>query len=349
MAEGYRFNPPPEDWIPPPDWQPDPSWGPPPYGWQLWLPAVEPSGATASGTAASLPAGTGTWVRRHKVWSAVMAVVLLVAIGSALDGGDEPIRAIPPATQQTAEPAPSPMAPSPTPSPPAAPATQSPAPRPSTPLPPTTPPPPPVAAGLPAGDNGRVTDHIDGDTLDVDGMPVRLIGVDTPETVAPGQPVECYGRKASAAIARLLPIDERVRMVYDEERQDRYGRDLAYLYRLDDGLFVNVVLVRRGLATTLTIAPNDRHAGRFSKLERQAEQADRGLWSACTAEEPPPDPEPEPEPEPEPGGGCEPGYDPCVPAYPPDVNCDDVVGPITVTDSDPHGLDGDGDGVACES
>ncbi len=59
-------------------------------------------------------------------------------------------------------------------------------------------------------------------------------------------------------------------------------------------------------------------------------------------------PPPEPESDPEPGGGCEPGYDPCVPVYPPDVNCPDVNGPIPVTGSDPHGLDGDGDGVACE-
>lgn len=45
---------------------------------------------------------------------------------------------------------------------------------------------------------------------------------------------------------------------------------------------------------------------------------------------------------------CEPGYDPCVPPYPPDVDCADVGGPITVTGSDPHGLDADGDGIGCE-
>jgi hypothetical protein len=48
------------------------------------------------------------------------------------------------------------------------------------------------------------------------------------------------------------------------------------------------------------------------------------------------------------GGNCEPGYDPCVPVYPPDVDCADVGGPIVVTRSDPHGLDGEGDGIACE-
>ena len=49
------------------------------------------------------------------------------------------------------------------------------------------------------------------------------------------------------------------------------------------------------------------------------------------------------------GGACAPGYDPCIPPYPPDVNCPDVDGPIYVTGSDPHGLDADNDGVACES
>jgi hypothetical protein len=60
-----------------------------------------------------------------------------------------------------------------------------------------------------------------------------------------------------------------------------------------------------------------------------------------------PDPEPQPDPEPS-GGGCDPGYSGCVPPFPPDINCPDVNGPVTVTGSDPHGLDRDGDGVACE-
>ncbi len=60
-----------------------------------------------------------------------------------------------------------------------------------------------------------------------------------------------------------------------------------------------------------------------------------------------PAPSPPPE-ETEPPGDCEPGYDPCVPPYPPDVDCSDVSGPVAVTGSDPHGLDRDGDGVGCE-
>jgi hypothetical protein len=63
------------------------------------------------------------------------------------------------------------------------------------------------------------------------------------------------------------------------------------------------------------------------------------------AQAPPPEPEPE---ETEPAGDCEPGYDPCVPSYPPDLDCPDLDGPYSVSGSDPHGLDRDGDGTGCE-
>lgn len=62
----------------------------------------------------------------------------------------------------------------------------------------------------------------------------------------------------------------------------------------------------------------------------------------------PPAPVAEPEPEPEPASDCASGYDPCVPPYPPDVDCPDVAGPISVTGDDPHGLDGDNNGVGCQ-
>jgi micrococcal nuclease len=73
----------------------------------------------------------------------------------------------------------------------------------------------------------------------------------------------------------------RVRLRYDAERQDRYGRTLAYVFRSQDGLFVNAELVRRGYATTLTIPPTVAHADDFRQLARGARRAGRGLWSAC--------------------------------------------------------------------
>jgi micrococcal nuclease len=123
---------------------------------------------------------------------------------------------------------------------------------------------------------------VDGDTIEVllDGRreDVRYIGVDTPETVKPDTPVQCFGRHASD-FNHALVERRRVRMVFGAERRDVYGRLLAYVYLGDR--FVNASLLRMGLARTLTIPPNDRFAGRFKRLEMRAARAGRGLWGAC--------------------------------------------------------------------
>jgi micrococcal nuclease len=128
----------------------------------------------------------------------------------------------------------------------------------------------------------QVLDVVDGDTIevDLDGVEedVRYIGIDTPESVAPDQPVECFGVEASELNQRLVG-DAEVRLVFDAERRDDYGRLLAYVYRGDG--FVNAELVRRGYARTLTIEPNDRFAARFERLQQAAANAGRGLWAAC--------------------------------------------------------------------
>jgi micrococcal nuclease len=131
---------------------------------------------------------------------------------------------------------------------------------------------------------GRVVRVVDGDTIQVDvggrREKVRYIGVDTPESVKPGTPVECFAKRASAFNKHLV-AGERVRLVPDAEARDRYGRVLAYVYRTSDGLFVNGALVRRGYAHTLTIPPNVAHAVEFRRLAARARRAGRGLWSAC--------------------------------------------------------------------
>ena len=119
---------------------------------------------------------------------------------------------------------------------------------------------------------------VDGDTaqmqLDNGGEEgVRFIGVDTPESVAPGQPVECFGKKASHSTTDLIE-GEQVVLRFGEERRDRYDRVLAYVY-LDDR-FVNAELVRLGYARTLEIAPNVDYAERFARLQQEAANADRG-------------------------------------------------------------------------
>ena len=129
-----------------------------------------------------------------------------------------------------------------------------------------------------------VVDVVDGDTIEVeiDGEveDVRYIGVDTPESVAPDRPVECFGPDASELNARLVE-DETVRLTFDAEERDVYGRLLAYVHVAGGGPFVNAELVRRGYARTLTIEPNDRFAALFDSLQQAAANAGRGLWGEC--------------------------------------------------------------------
>jgi micrococcal nuclease len=142
----------------------------------------------------------------------------------------------------------------------------------------------PVSGDGEEAGTARVVRVVDGDTIAVrlDGRQerVRYIGVDTPETKKPGSPVECYGKRASAENERLVE-GEQVRLVADAEARDRYGRMLAYVYRVDDGRFVNAELVRGGFAQPLTIPPNVAHADEFAALARAARRQGRGLWGAC--------------------------------------------------------------------
>ena len=128
----------------------------------------------------------------------------------------------------------------------------------------------------------RVVRVVDGDTVvaSVDGRDeyVRYIGVDTPETVKPDTPVQCYGPKASDENHKLVE-GRTVRLVFDREARDDYGRLLAYVYA--GGRFVNAELVRSGYARTLEIAPNTSHAAELQRLAMNAAKLGRGLWGAC--------------------------------------------------------------------
>ena len=136
-----------------------------------------------------------------------------------------------------------------------------------------------------SGDGGGdvlVTRVVDGDTaemlIDGDEVDVRFIGIDTPETVAPDQPVECYGKEASAYTESRLER-QTVRLEYDVERTDRYGRTLAYVW-IGDELF-NESLVAEGYALVTTYPPNVAYVDRFVTAQREAREAGRGLWGAC--------------------------------------------------------------------
>ena len=126
---------------------------------------------------------------------------------------------------------------------------------------------------------------VDGDTVIVRAggseESVRLIGVDTPETKHPTKPVQCFGKEASAFTASVLPPGTVVRLERDVEERDRYDRLLVYLYRVDDGTFINLELARQGFAGVLTIPPNVAHTSEFVAAAAEARQAGRGLWGAC--------------------------------------------------------------------
>jgi micrococcal nuclease len=118
---------------------------------------------------------------------------------------------------------------------------------------------------------------VDGDTVELaSGEKVRMIGVDTPETVKPNHPVEPYGKEASDFTKRLL-TDQQVMLKFDVEPYDRYKRLLAYIY-LQDGTFVNEKLVQEGYARIMTIPPNVAYVERFLEAEREAREHNRGLW-----------------------------------------------------------------------
>jgi micrococcal nuclease len=142
------------------------------------------------------------------------------------------------------------------------------------------------AARAPAPGPARVLAVVDGDTVDVDWAGrrerVRLLGVDTPETVDPRRPVGCFGPEAAAFTHRRLE-GRAVRLSFDRQRRDRYGRLLAFVAL--DGARFNDELLTGGYARLLVIPPNGRHGRAMLDEELAARAAGRGLWGACPERE----------------------------------------------------------------
>ena len=146
----------------------------------------------------------------------------------------------------------------------------------------------------PAGyEEAVVSRAVDGDTIEVEvtgrvegpgageaaigeSYDVRLLGIDTPESVSPREPVECFGHEASAATAALLQ-GASVKLVKDVEERDGFDRLLRYVYLGAE--LANARLVANGYASALTYPPNVRHSELLVQLERDARAANRGLWS----------------------------------------------------------------------
>lgn len=123
---------------------------------------------------------------------------------------------------------------------------------------------------------------IDGDTIEVliegKNEKIRLLGIDTPETHHPTKPVGCYGPEAEA-FTRANLDQKTVQLEYDVQRNDKYGRSLAYVYV--DGQRFNDVLVNLGYAKTLNIDPNNRYANKLMQLQSDAKTHQRGIWKYC--------------------------------------------------------------------
>ncbi len=122
---------------------------------------------------------------------------------------------------------------------------------------------------------------VDGDTIELENKEkVRYIGINTPESVDPRRKVECFGKEASIYDKELVE-GKRVRLVKDVSDRDMYGRLLRFVY-LEDGTFVNEVLIREGYAFVSTYPPDVTNQDVFRQAEREAKNEKRGLWSETT-------------------------------------------------------------------
>ncbi len=129
----------------------------------------------------------------------------------------------------------------------------------------------------------RVVKVVDGDTIEIEGgARVRYIGVDTPETVKPATPVQCFGKEASAKNKELLE-GKIVELEKDVSETDRYGRLLRYVYIGD--IFVNKYLVDEGFAYSSSYPPDVKYQEIFKEAQKAAQDAKKGLWAGCQVDE----------------------------------------------------------------
>lgn len=219
-----------------------------------------------------------------------------------------------------------------------------------------------------------VVQIVDGDTIKVsiDGKTesVRLIGVDTPETVDPRQPVQCFGREAADFTkAKLTGASVRLESDASQGDRDKYSRLLRYVVT-QDGVNFNRQLLAEGYAYEYTYRTPYKYQADFKAAQKSATAANKGLWAAtsCSGQKikpqpaatpaikptpvtakPAPSPAPNPAPSPAPTGNCDPNYTPCVPLSATDLNCPAIGFMVRVIGHDVHHFDGDNDGYGCES
>lgn len=125
---------------------------------------------------------------------------------------------------------------------------------------------------------------VDGDTLlvniDNTNEKVRLIGIDTPESVHSDPNKNTEEGNIASAWSKTLLMDQQIYLEYDVEKTDKYGRILAYVY-LEDGItMVNRLLVEQGMAQVMTIEPNSKYSDEFNDLQNKAKGSNNGFWAS---------------------------------------------------------------------
>lgn len=201
---------------------------------------------------------------------------------------------------------------------------------------------------------------VDGDTIDVlmNGKTehIRLIGIDTPETVDPRTTVQCFGREASdKAKATLTGAKVHLEQDATQGERDKYGRILAYVF-LQDGTNFNKYMISEGYAHEYTYNVPYKYQQEFKAAQTSASNADKGLWSpdTCNGDTSSAAPAsaavaPKATAPAASASNCDPNYTPCIPNVSYDLDCDDVRQQVRVIGTDTHRLDKEGDGYGCES
>ena len=141
---------------------------------------------------------------------------------------------------------------------------------------------PPLVEGISTSSESgtfKVTRVVDGDTIEIEGgEKIRYLGIDTPETVDPRKPVQCFGIEASKKNKELVE-GKTVHLEKDITDRDKYSRLLRYVWVGD--LFINLELVKQGFAISYTHPPDVKYQNEFLAAEKEAREAERGLWEAC--------------------------------------------------------------------
>lgn len=136
--------------------------------------------------------------------------------------------------------------------------------------------------------NAYVKLVVDGDTIKVtykkEEYNVRLLCIDTPESVKQGVDIQPFGKEASKATEKLVS-GKPVKLVFDKGLRDKYGRLLAYVF-LENGEFLNALLVRNGFARVEIVAPNSMYKAYFHKLQESAIDDKTGFWRLPASQQP---------------------------------------------------------------